>query len=112
MFYDVFFKIIKDRESRRVKACVNRGNKNQQERSAEPALRRTDDRPADLRETIEKFGDAPVGGMLNLVRGMTVDDFLYFPSTTTANRREEIIRKFGDQILKLDKDVSIPQHNK
>jgi hypothetical protein len=35
----------------------------------------------------------------------TVEEFLYLPSNLTINRREEMQRKFGGEVCKVDKDV-------
>lgn len=35
----------------------------------------------------------------------TVEEFLYLPSNLTINRREEMQRKFGVEVCKVDKDV-------
>jgi hypothetical protein len=38
------------------------------------------------------------GSMLSMDRILTVDDYLYLPSHLTINRKEEMIRKFGDKV--------------
>lgn len=36
-------------------------------------------------------------------RIITLDDYLYLPSNLTINRKEEMIRKFGDKVIQVDR---------
>lgn len=54
----------------------------------------------DLTQQVRAFAS------LSANRCESLEDYLYLPSNLTVNRKQEIIRKFGDDAFRVDKDVS------
>ena len=43
---------------------------------------------------------------INKRRGEWLEDFLYLPSHVTSNKRKDILKKYGQEALFIEKDVS------
>ena len=92
MLYDCFFKIIKDRLSK-----VSHNPNGQLDQLMFP-----DDALCYLIKPQSKESLKS----LELRRAAWLEDYLYLPSHITFNAREAIIKKYGEQALYIEKDVS------